>query len=76
MALVEFGQEVGGTRLLSLVKIAHNVGLLLPDMDCFLKLHFPLVVKDKWKMLQHTPEAYFLSANCDWIVNETSPRAK
>lgn len=42
MTLVEFGQEVSGTRLLSLMEIAHYVGLLLPDVDRFLELHFPL----------------------------------
>lgn len=39
---VEFGQEVGGARFFRLVEIAHYVGLLLPDVDRFLKFHFPL----------------------------------
>lgn len=45
MTPVEFGQEVSGARFLSLVEIAHYVGLLLPDMDCFLEFHFPLGIK-------------------------------
>lgn len=45
VALVEFGQEVSGTRFLGLVEIAHYVGLLLPDVDCFLEFHFPLEIK-------------------------------
>lgn len=42
MTLVEFGQEVSGPRFLGLMEIAHYVGLLLPDMDCFLELHLAL----------------------------------
>lgn len=42
VSLVEFGQEVGGARFFRLVEIAHYVGLLLPDVDRFLKFHFPL----------------------------------
>lgn len=42
MSLVEFGQEVSGTWFLGLGKIAHYVSSLLPNMDCFLKLHFTL----------------------------------
>lgn len=45
---VEFGQEVSWTRLLSLVEIAHYVGLLLPDVDGLLEFHFPL------RMSEHT----------------------
>lgn len=42
VTLVEFGQEVGAARLLALMEIAHYVGLLLPDVDRFLELHFAL----------------------------------
>lgn len=42
VTMVEFGQEVGAARLLALLEIAHYVGLLLPDVDRFLELHFAL----------------------------------
>lgn len=42
VTMVEFGQEVGAARLLALMEIAHYVGLLLPDVDRFLELHFAL----------------------------------
>lgn len=45
MTPVEFGQEVSGTRFYSLMEIAHNVSLLLPDVDRFLEFHFPLRIK-------------------------------
>lgn len=49
---VEFGQEVGGTRLLGLVEIAHHVGLLLPDVDRFLELHLPLRITQRTERQQ------------------------
>lgn len=42
VTVVEFGQEVGATRLLALIEVAHDVGLLLPHVDRFLELHFAL----------------------------------
>lgn len=42
VACVEFGQEVCGARCLRLVEIAHDVCLLLPDVDGLLELHLPL----------------------------------
>lgn len=42
VTLVEFGQEVGAVRLLALMEVAHDVGLLLPHVDGFLELHFAL----------------------------------
>lgn len=48
MTPVEFGKEVSRTSLLSLVEVAHYVGLLLPDVDRFLEFHLTLQVK------QHT----------------------
>lgn len=42
MTFVEFGQEVGGTRLLGLVEKPHDVRLLFPDVDGFLQFHFTL----------------------------------
>lgn len=44
---VELGQEVGAARLLALVEVAHDVGLLLPHVDRLLELHFALGV-GKW----------------------------
>lgn len=40
--MVEFGQEVGAARLLALMEVAHDVGLLFPHVDRFLELHFAL----------------------------------
>lgn len=61
MSLVEFGQEVSGTWFLGLGKIAHYVSSLLPNMDCFLKFHFTLGMrqdkhKNKSLLLQVTEE--------------------
>lgn len=42
VTVVELGQEVGAARLLALVEVAHDVGLLLPDVDGLLELHFAL----------------------------------
>lgn len=55
MSLVEFGQEVSWTWFLSLSKIAHYVSFLLPNMDCFLKFHFTLGMRqDKQKYILTT----------------------
>ncbi len=42
VSVVELGQEVCGTLRLGLVEVAHDVRLLLPDVDGLLQLHLPL----------------------------------
>lgn len=45
MSLVEFGQEVRGSLIFGLRKIAHYVSSLLPNLNCFLKFHFTLEMR-------------------------------
>lgn len=42
VARIEFGQKVFRLRGFRLVEVPHDVSPLLPDMNGFLKLHFPL----------------------------------
>lgn len=60
VTLVEFGQEVGAARLLTLMKVAHDVGLLLPHVDRFLELHFALWEERETPQRRHNDVGFFV----------------
>lgn len=54
VSVVEFGEEVSGTRHLGLMEVAHDVSFLLPDVDGFLQLHLALKHTHGFRSNTHT----------------------
>lgn len=69
-ALNELGEEICGFGILGLLPVAHNVALLLPDLDCFLQFHLTLWSMDLFCM-KSLKDSYWESYLDDQHINNT-----
>lgn len=69
-ALNELREEICGFGILGLLPVAHNVALLLPDLDCFLQFHLTLLSMEFYCM-KSLKDSYWESYLNDQHINNT-----